>query len=128
MSSPGAVDEKVRPSGWWYALVAVLWIASAVVFFLVAVKPVVDVISTGTTCVQLTATPYRSTTTASPSTVRRSTAPRRPASSPTSRVDVITMEDFGDDSYSYDFNDGPKMEALASTPDDLAGRHLHRRV
>lgn len=39
-------NTKARPSPWWYTLVAVLWIASAVVFSVVLVKPIVDVLST----------------------------------------------------------------------------------
>src|SRR5215212_510324 len=47
MSTP-AYDTKVRPSAWWYLLVALLWIASFVVF-IVAVKPIIDIFSSGLT-------------------------------------------------------------------------------
>jgi hypothetical protein len=48
MSLP-SYETKARPSPWWYSLVALLWIASAVVFAVVVIKPFVDVLSTDVT-------------------------------------------------------------------------------
>jgi hypothetical protein len=119
-------DTRVRPSGWWYLVTVVLWIASLVVF-IIAIKPVISIFSAGVDHIENHA-PINV-----PSdglTVYASAASGNPAcnlSSPGGgRTIFLTPFDQADaDNFTFTFDNGIKVHPLATTPDDTpAGRYI----
>jgi hypothetical protein len=117
-------DTRVRPSAWWYVAVAVLWIASFVVF-VIAIKPIISIFSAGVDEVR------NNSAISIPADGRTVYSSIRPATvnctltgSDNAPVRMKPFDAEASDSFTFSFDDGTDVHPLASTPDDLpAGQY-----
>jgi hypothetical protein len=123
--SMSQADTRVRPSALWYIAVAVLWIASFVVF-IVGIWPLYQVLNDGVDGVKNNRpvavpsdgyTIYSSVTPANPTCTLRP-----PGGSPVQAEQV--NKDLRD-TLTFSFNNGPDVRPIANTPNDLpAGTYV----
>lgn len=111
-----AAPPKVRPSLLWLLVVAVLWITAVVVCIVVAIRPLVDLVTADTTGFRNGAQVAIST---DGLTVYSTNDTVVPCVLTGADGSTIRMDDFGNDSFELPREDGTELHALASTPDGL---------
>jgi hypothetical protein len=114
--SMSQTDTRVRPSAWWYLLTVVLWIGSFVVF-IVAIKPIISIYNAGVDQVQNNA---QLSVTSDGFTAYASESSPNAVCTLANDGGSVTLDTFDSDStFEFTFDNGPKVSALATTPDDL---------
>jgi len=112
-----AAPPKVRPSLLWLLVVAVLWITALVVCIVVAIRPLVELVTAETTA-------FRNGSQVAISTEGLTVYSTNDTVVPCVLTDAngtsIRMDGFGNDSFELPREDGTQLHALASTPDGLA--------
>jgi hypothetical protein len=118
MTQPSYQQTKARPSPWWYALVVLLWIASFVVFVVVAMLPIINAVSTDVT--QFGNGDTVSIGTDGLSVYAEETDTLGACTVTADGGSPIRLESFNSFGEELEVaTTGPTLQAYASTPDDL---------